>query len=149
MNLVLLLIHGISAALLWGAVTHQAVALWWPAPRGGPGFWRSLRGVHAERYARAVAVLFVVTLGLGAILYAPFRVLVRAAYLDAHVPWATGLFEIKEHAAAIGLAVLPAYLAAWKEPQTLRTRRALTTMLTLIVWFNYLVGHVVNDVKGL
>ena len=149
MNLFLLLIHGLSAVLLWGALTHQAVALWWPGSRAGTGFWNGLRGVRAERYSRAVAVLFVSTLVLGAVLYAPFRVLVRAAYLDANVPWATGLFEIKEHAAAIGLAVLPAYLAAWKEPQTLRTRRALTTMLTLIVWFNYLVGHVVNDVKGL
>lgn len=149
MNLFLLLIHGLSAVLLWGAITHQAIALWWPGPRAGPGFWGGLRGVHADRYARAVAVLFVSTLVLGAILYAPFRVLVRAAYLDTHVPWATGLFEIKEHAAAIGLAVLPAYLAAWRDPEAESTRRALTTGLALIVWLNYVVGHVVNNVRGL
>lgn len=149
MNLLLLLVHGLAAVLLWGAVTHQAVALWWPGSRAGGGFWNGLRGVRAERYSQAVAVLFVSTLALGAILYAPFRVLVRATYLDAHAPWATGLFEIKEHAAAIGLALLPAYLAAWKEPQTLRARRALTTLLMLIVWFNYLVGHIVNNLRGL
>ena len=149
MNLLLLLLHGLSAVLLWGAVTHQALALWWPAPRSSAGWWGSLRSVHADRYAAAVAALFCLTLGLGAVLYGPFRVLVRADYLDAHLPWVTGLFEIKEHAGAIGLALLPAYLAAWRDPSAAGARRALTTFLALLVWFNYLVGHVVNNARGL
>jgi hypothetical protein len=149
MNLLLLLVHGLSAVLLWGALTHQALALWWPGPRSAPGWWGGLRAVHAERYAQAVVVLFISTLALGAILYAPFRVVVRADYMDAQVPWATGLFEIKEHAAAIGLALLPAYLSAWRDESGARARRGLTTLLALIVWFNYLVGHVVNNVRGL
>jgi hypothetical protein len=148
-NVVLLLLHGLSAMLLLGAVTHQALALWWPVGGQPPGWWHALRAVHSERYVRAVVVLFCLTVLLGAIDYIPFRVFVRARYLDAHVPWATGLFEVKEHAAAIGLAVLPAYWAVWREPTETAAQRALTTFLAAVAWWNFLVGHVVNNVRGL
>src|SRR5438876_12350191 len=91
-TLLLLLIHALSSALLWGAMTHQALAVTWQGSPGA-GWWAALRSVRPERYVRAVMILFVFTLVLGAFLYPPFRVNVRAAYLDAHVPWGTGLFE--------------------------------------------------------
>lgn len=148
-NVLLLLLHGLSAMLLLGAVTHQAFALWLPAGGQRPGWWRALRAVHPERYVRAVVLLFCLTVLLGAINYLRFRVFVRAEFLDAHVPWATGLFEIKEHAAAIGLAVLPAYWWVWREPEAAGARRALTTLLTVNAWWGFLIGHVVNNVRGL
>jgi hypothetical protein len=40
------------------------------------------------------------------------RSAVRATYLT-QLPWATGLFEVKEHAAALGLALIPTYWALW------------------------------------
>ena len=86
---------------------------------------------------------------LGAIDYLPFRLFARAQYLDVHVPWATGLFEVKEHAAAIGLALLPAYWAVWRQPAETAARRAFTTFLTGVVWWNFLVGHIVNNIRGL
>ena len=85
---------------------------------------------------------------MGAILYLPFRVINRAQFLDANVPWATGLFEVKEHATAIGLAVLPAYWAVWREPSAGSARKALTTFLAVATWWNLLVGHV-DGVVGL
>lgn len=148
-NVLLLLLHELSAMLLLGAVTHQAVALWRPVGGQPSGWWHALRAVHPERYVRAVVVLFFFTVLLGAINYLPFRMLVRAPYLDAHVPWATGLFEVKEHAAAIGLAVLPAYWAVWREPTDTAARRAFTTFLAVVAWWNFLVGHVVNNIRGL
>src|SRR4030095_15089542 len=104
-RVLVLLLHGISALFLLGAITHQALASWWPARGQGAAWWHSLRAVHPERYVRAVIVLFVSTLLLGSIDYAPFRFVTRHQYLDANVPWATGLFEIKEHRADIGLAL--------------------------------------------
>ena len=148
-NVLLLLLHGLSAMLLLGAITHQVLALWLPAWGRPSGWWHALRAVHPERYVRAVVVLFCLTLLLGAINYLPFRVLVRAQYLDAHVPWATGLFELKEHAAAIGLAMLPAYWVVWRGPTGTAAQRAFTTFLAVVAWWNFLVGHIVNNIRGL
>jgi len=148
-TLLLLLLHTIASALLWGAVTHQALAVSWPARGGRDSWWMTVRSVRAERYVLAVVVLFCTTLALGAFLYPPFRIDVRAAYLDAHVPWGTGLFELKEHAAAMGLALLPLYWASWRDPQGIGVRRGTTLALAFIVWFNFLVGHVVNNLHGL
>jgi len=139
----------LAAAVLWGAVTHQALAVSWPARGRENGWWGALRSVHPERYALAVVVLFCFTLALGALLYPPFRVDVRAGYLDAQAPWGTGLFELKEHAAAIGLALLPLYWSAWRDPAVAGARRGVTLALAAIVWFNFLVGHVVNNLRGL
>jgi hypothetical protein len=148
LKLFLLIVHGLSATLLLGAITHQAIAVW--APSGSSaGFWRSLRAVHPQRYAQAIVLLLVLTVGLGALIYIPFRSDVRAAYLDASVPWATGLFEVKEHAAALALALLPAYWALWKNPGHAGSRRVVTTFLLVVAWWNFVVGHVINNLRGL
>jgi hypothetical protein len=148
-RLLLLLIHGLSGMLLLGAITHQAIALWWPGPPSESGWWRSLRAVHARRYVVAIMVLFAFSAGVGALIYVPFRTLVRFDFMDAHAPWATGLFEIKEHAGGIGLALLPAYWAVWRDPAQRAGRRSITTLLLLITWWSYLIGHIVNNVRGL
>lgn len=149
MVVLLLLLHELSATFLLGAITHQALAAWVPTGKLSAGWWNSLRAVHPERYVKAVIVLFAATVVLGALIYTPFRMDVRAGYLDAQVPWATGLFEIKEHGAAIGLAMLPAYWAVWRDPQSVAGRRASATLLAVIAWMNFLVGHVVNNLRGL
>ena len=147
----ILVLHSLAAVLLLGAITHQALALWWPTQQRKTGWWQSLRAVHPERYAPAIVTLFCAVVLIGSVAYVPFRSVTRATYLDAHAPWATGLFEIKEHAAAIGLALLPAYWAVWRvdsEADGLG-RRALTTFLAAITWWNFLVGHIVNNTRGL
>ena len=149
LSVLLLLLHGLSAMLLLGGVTHQALAVWLPAREQQGGWWQALRAVHPERYTRANIFLYCLTLLLGAIIYLRFRVVVRADFLDAHVPWATGLFEVKEHAAAIGLAVLPAYWMVWQESSEARARKTLTTLVTVAAWWSFLVGHVVNNIRGL
>ena len=66
-----------------------------------------------------------------------------------------GVFEIKEHLIAIGLGLLPAYWQVWRQPndaqgaQTVSARRALTWLLAVFVWWGFIVGHVLNNIRGL
>ena len=100
-------------------------------------------------YATAVVVLFVVTAIGGALLYPQYRLDVRTALEDLQMRAANGVFEIKEHLVAIGLGLLPTYWLFWKAPEQAAARRYLTWLLAFIVWWSFLVGHVLNNIKGL
>jgi predicted membrane protein len=65
---ILLIIHGILAVFLLGAITHQAVGAAWPVTKKGSGFFHSVRGVNGMSYTNAVVVLFVVTFAMGMII---------------------------------------------------------------------------------
>jgi hypothetical protein len=150
MIVVLLIVHGLLAVALLGAITHQA---WSVAPRrvaGGPlSFVGRFRSVNGGAYANAVVVLFLATAIGGALLYPQYRLDVRTALEDQQMRAANGVFEIKEHLAAIGLGLLPTYWLFWKGPEQPAARRYLTWLLAFIVWWNFLVGHVLNNIKGL
>src|SRR5262249_37490728 len=90
----LLIVHGLVAVALLGAVTHQALAPWLPA-RAQPGsFVGRVRAVPATPFAGAVAVLYGVSAVLGAILYLPFRVEIRPV-LESANQWSTlGIFDV-------------------------------------------------------
>ena len=49
------------------------------------------------------SLFYILTWVLGLLIYPVFRVKVRAEYFDPELPWATGLFEIKEHIGSLGL----------------------------------------------
>jgi hypothetical protein len=64
---------------------------------------------------------------------------------------ANGAFELKEHFAAVGLGMLPAYWFYWRSPlaeEHARTRAVVTALLAFIVWWNFLAGHVLNNIRG-
>lgn len=64
---------------------------------------------------------------------------------------ALGVFDLKEDFVVIGLGVLPAYWFCWQQPvgtQSRLMRGALTLLLAFIVWWSFLVGHVVNNIGG-
>jgi len=151
MTTALLIVHGVVAVALLGALTHQVLATWLPARTRPGSFLGRFRAVPAERFAGAVALLYGLSAIMGAILYLFFRVDIRPV-LEYSRHWSTlGLFEIKEHLVAIGLALLPAYCASWRQPAggaLARTRAALTLILAFIVWWSFLVGHVVNNTRG-
>jgi uncharacterized membrane protein len=68
------------------------------------------RGAFSKQARLHIGIFFtayVFTVALGALIYPTFRVRIRHEYLDDALPWATGLFEIKELFAA--LALLPAF----------------------------------------
>ncbi|MBZ6076508.1 hypothetical protein [Microvirga puerhi] len=151
MATILLILHGLVAVALLGATMHQTLATWTSMrPRPGSFFGR-FRTVPSAAFADAIVLLFVTSALLGAVVYLYFRVDVRPQ-LERGGHWqALGFLDMKEHFVAIGLGLLPAYWVCWQQPQggeLTRTRTALTTILTGIVWWSFLVGHVVNNIMG-
>ncbi len=48
--------------------------------------------------------------------------------------------------------MLPAYWVCWRRPlanDLVRTRSILTAILAFIVWWSFLIGHVLNNLRGL
>jgi len=107
--------------------------------------------VPPASFANAVIVLYPLSTLLGAVVYFYFRAEILPELERAgHWP-ALGLFDLKEHFVAIGLALLPTYWICWRQPavdDSPRTRNALTAILAFIVWYGFLIGHVVNNIMG-
>jgi hypothetical protein len=147
----LVIIHGLVAVALLGAITHQALAAWAPAGTRPESFFGRFRTVPCASFANAIVLLYAVTAVLGAIVYLYFKVDIQPE-LERDRHWqALGLLDLKEDFIAIGLGLLPAYWVCWRRPEDDepgRTRVALTANLTFIVWWGFLTGHVVNDIMG-
>ncbi len=145
------IVHGLVAVALIGAITRQALATWAPSRARPNSFFGRFRAVPSASYANAIVVLYAVTALLGGIVYLYFRIDIRPD-LERAGEWpALGLFDIKEHFIAIGLALLPAYWVSWRRPHAgdpARTRVALTSILAIIVWWAFLIGHVLNNIRG-
>jgi hypothetical protein len=150
MATVLVIVHGLVAVALLGAITHQTLSAWAVSrPRPGSFFGR-FRTVPPAAFANAIIVLYLVTATLGAIVYLYFLVEIKPALAQANRWELLGFLDLKEHFIAIGLALLPAYFVCWRHPgeTATRARAALTSLLAFIVWWSFLVGHVMNNVKG-
>jgi hypothetical protein len=147
---ILLIIHGILAVLLLGATSHQAIGAVWPVSKRSPGFVSALRSTSGATYTNAIVVLFVATAILGSIVYPTYRVNVRPVLQEYKLFRPEGSFELKEHFVAIGFMLLPAYWYFWKKASDVNhtTRAVLTVILSLIVWWGFLVGHVINNIRG-
>jgi hypothetical protein len=148
---VLAIVHGLVAVALLGAITHQTLATWVPA-RARPGsFFARFRAVQSCHFANAVVVLYALTAALGAIVYLDFKVDI-APDLERDGHWlALGLFDLKEDFVAIGAGLLPAYWVVWRRAETNApdlTRSALTSLFAFIVWWGFLVGHVLINIMG-
>ena len=147
----LLIIHSLVAVALLGAITHQTLATWVPARARSGSFFGRFRAVPSPSFANAIVVLYSVAALLGAVVYLYFRVDIRPE-LEQVGHWsALGLFDLKEHFVSIGLALLPAYWVCWKRPsvdERPRTSAALTLILAFIVWWGFLIGHVMNNIMG-
>lgn len=152
MTTALLIVHGLLAVALLGALTHQAAAVLLPATRPAGSFAGRFRAVAAPGYANAIVSLYVLTALLGAIIYGEYRISIRIVLEELHMRAANGSFELKEHFAAIALGMLPAYWWSWRQPATepgaLLGRKMLTAILAFVVWWNFLVGHIVNNIRG-
>lgn len=146
----LLIVHGLLAVALLGAITHQALSVWMPARRPAGSFVARFRSVPGASYANAIVVLYLLAFALGGIIYTEYRVAVRIVVEQLGLWPQNGAFELKEHFAAVGLAILPAYWHYWRAPagEQARTRDILTMLLAFIVWWNFLVGHILNNVRG-
>ena len=151
MATVLLIIHGLVAFALLGALTHQTLAAWAPT-RGRPkSFFGRYRTVPSASFANAIVILYVAAALLGGTLYLIFRVEIRPDLERANQWQAIGLFDLKEHFASIGLALLPAYWVSWRRKHaddSPRLPAVLTLILAFVVCWSFLIGHVLNNIRG-
>ena len=147
----LLIVHGLVAVALLGAITHQTLSAWAPATARPGSFFGRFRTVPPAAFANAIVILYCVAAILGAIIYLDFRVDVRPTLERAGHWQVLGFFDLKEHFVAIGAALLPAYWVCWRRArgdEPARTRAALTSILAFIVWWSFVVGHVANNIRG-
>ena len=151
MTTILLITHGLLAVALLGAITHQAISVWLPARKAADSFVGRVRGVQAASYVTVIVVLYIATVILGGIIYPEYRLNVRVVLEQLELRLANGSFELKEHFVAVGLGMLPAYWHFWRKPLAndhARTRAVLTAVLAFTVWWSFLVGHVLNNIRG-
>lgn len=145
----LLVLHAAGSIVLVGASTHHALAVrHYLAGRFG-------RRAHERRWAQVTAVAYVLTYGLGALLYPSYRVFVRGFYLDRYAPLYAGLFDVKEIFAslvlvvALALGALSRTLEPSREPHLARIYAAMSLVVCAVVWLNVVLGLLVTSVRGL
>jgi hypothetical protein len=158
---ILVVAHLLMALVLLGALTHQALALVWPvrslaaAPGGAapaPSLLRSYRAVRVNLYTNAVIILYLITGLMGAFLYGPYRLTILPFFYGHGLKLFGGLFEFKEHLVVLGLGLLPIYWLLWKKvplAEQVPLRTAVTAILAVFVWYAFLIGHILNNLKGL
>jgi hypothetical protein len=147
----LLIVHGLLAVVLLGGITHQAMSAAWPS-RNKSGIISSFRAVSGAVYTNANIALYLATATLGGTIYPVYRIGVRTYLENARLYPAVGSFEIKEQFIAVGLGMLPLYWLLWRRPleaDAKSARIAVTLILCFIVWYAFLVGHVLNNIRGL
>jgi hypothetical protein len=151
MTTFLFVLHGLFAIALLGAVTHQAASVWMPVRHPNPSFVTRFRAVKAANYTNAIIVLFLLTFAMGAIVYPTYRIGARVYMENLRMSASVGSFEMKEHLVSFGLALLPAYWYFWRNPlapEHEMTRKVIVLLLALFVWSAFLVGYVLNNIRG-
>jgi hypothetical protein len=147
----LLILHGLVAVALIGAITHQTLATCAPPNAKPHYFFGRFRAVPATRFANAIIVLYLTSVLLGAVVYLYFKVDIQPN-LERDRHWhAMGFLDLKEDFVAIGLGLLPAYWLCWRRPENNQhhhIRMTLTVLLASVVWWSFLVGHVINNIRG-
>jgi hypothetical protein len=143
----LVVLHAAVAFALVGAATHHALI--------AIGYLRGVFKIRLARvYATTVAATWLVTFALGLLSYPTFRITARAAYLDQYEPWASRLFELKEHAAALGIPLVLGAVALSRvfEPKRdralARAYAAIVLLAAAIVWFDAFSGLAITLAKG-
>jgi hypothetical protein len=144
-----LLLHLFATFVLVGSMTHNLVYV-----------SRYLRGKFARQkqeffHIKVIIWVYLIVYITGALIYPAFRVHIRAAVFDPAMPWATGLFEVKEHWGALGLAVLLAWCLIRRTitPETDRLHLyygcvPLCLIFNVLVWYKIIVGSWLTLLKG-
>ena len=146
-----LIFHALIAVALIGGLTHQTMAACWPATRRD-SFFSSYRAVSAASYTTVNIALYLIVATLGGILYPVYRLAVSNYLVAARLWTINGSFELKEQFVAVGLGMLPLYWLVWRRPLDEKLRGArigVTGVLCFVVWYSFIIGHVLNNVRGL
>jgi len=135
----LLLVHLFATFVLVGSMTHNLFRV-----------VDYLRGrFNREKlellYVKVSLWAYVIVYIIGALIYPAFRVRIRPDF-DRDLPWATGLFEVKEHWGAVGLALFFVYYFLRKsfqpnnEKEKLFFYVPLCFLLNIILWYKVIVS---------
>jgi hypothetical protein len=147
---ILLFIHFLLAVSLLAGVTLQAATVLMPV-RQIAGKYIDRGPVPTASYAPLIVILYVLQVLMGSWIYIKYRTYVRIPMEELRYFWTVGSFELKEHVAAMGLGLLPAYWYFWQQPESTEhavVRRWVTVFLAMTVWYSFVVGHVVNNFRG-
>ncbi len=145
----LVLLHLLVTFVLVGAMTHNLLIV-------VRGYTRAKFGrKKLEFYYVKIALWsYIIVYAFGALAYPAFRINTRAALFDKTFPWATGLFEVKEHWGALGLAFFVAYYLLRRsfEPDQQRHKLwfyiPLCILLNVVLWYKTIVGCYLALLKG-
>jgi hypothetical protein len=142
------MLHFLVTFVLVGSMSHHLFCL--------VGYMRG-RFTLIQREKKMLSILFwsyLVIYIFGCLIYPAFRIYMRYEYFDTTLPWATGLFEVKEHWASHGLAILAFCYILRKnfdpaeDKQKLWLYIPLCIIVNVIVWYNIITGVYLTHLKG-
>lgn len=144
---ILILAHLFVTFLLVGSLTHNLFVV--------AGYLRGKFGRKKMelRYLKYSFWSYLIIYIFGALAYPAFRVYVRGVF-DPELPWATGLFEVKEHWGVLALAMITVlYLLRRtfepdQEKEKLWLYAGLCFIINIIVWYKVVVGALLSLLKG-
>lgn len=145
----LLVLHTVGSIVLVGAATHHALQMRHYL-RG-----KFVRIAQEKLWAKVVAIAYVFTFTVGALLYPTYRYHVRGLYLDRFAPTYSGLFDVKEVYAsltlvvAIGLGALAFTLRPAEERWLVHVYAVMSFIVCSVVWLNVVLGILVTSVRGI
>ncbi len=144
----LLLAHLLATIVLVGGMTHNLLVV--------IGYLRGKFGRQKLEwfYVRVSFWTYLIVYILGILIYPAFGIYMRRDYFDPQLPWATGLFEVKEHWGAVALALFFVYY--WlrrnfrpdEEKEKLFLYVPLCLILNLVLWYKVIVGCYLALLKG-
>jgi len=145
---ILLLIHLLATFVLVGSMTHNVFIV--------AGYVRGKFGRQKleQRYVKVSLWAYTIVYIIGVLIYPAFGAHIRHTYFDPQLPWATGLFEVKEHWAAMGLAMIFVYYFLRKNflPSEERNKLflyvPLCVILNVILWYKVIVSCCLTAMKG-
>jgi hypothetical protein len=144
----LLLAHLFVTFALVGSMTHGLLIV--VSYLRGKFSRQKLEWFYVKVSLWAYAIVYLI----GALIYPAYRIHVRRDYFDKELKWATGLFEVKEHWGAVGLAMFVVYyflrrsFQPSEEKDKLYLYVPLCLLLNVIVWYKVVVGCYLTLLKG-
>ncbi len=150
---ILLIVHGLLSVALLGALSHQAFSLVKLDKRATPqsnSIVHRFSSVQSSLYTHTVCTMWILSFIFGGWIYAKYRIAIRIP-MEQQGMWLTqGFFELKEHLVSLGFFLLPGYYALWNSGtnEYSKAKKYLTLTLAMICWYSFIVGHIVNNVRG-
>ena len=145
---ILLLAHLFATFVLVGGMTHNLLIV--------IGYARGKFGRQKLEwfYVRVSLWAYTIVYVIGVLIYPAYGARIRHPYFDQQMRWTTGLFEVKEHWGAVGLAMFFVYYFLRKsfqpavEKDKLFLYVPLCLLLNVILWYKVIIGCYLALLKG-